>query len=72
MAVATATSVSVNAPQFTDQVVGALSPTIISTNIAWLVELRCLSNLLNPGTLGDLNVMRAEELQTITSPLGAM
>jgi hypothetical protein len=70
MALTSPATLSVNAPQFTDQVVGALSPVSLSTAIAQLVELRCLSNILNTG--GDLNVMRAEELQTITSPLGAM
>jgi hypothetical protein len=70
MALTTPTTININAPQFTDQVVGALSPVALSTQIAYLVELRCLSNMLNPGA--DLNVMRAEELQTITSPLGAM
>ena len=61
---------SVSAPQFTDQVVGVLSPVSLSTAIAQLVELRCLSNMLSNGV--ELNVMRAEELQTITSSLGAM
>jgi hypothetical protein len=67
-----AISSSVTQPSFADAVTGALTPTTVSTNIAWLVELRCLSNMLNQGNLGDLNVMRAEELQTLTSPLGAM
>jgi hypothetical protein len=63
-------TLSVSAPQFADQVVGALATVSLSTAIAHLVELRCLSNILNNGA--ELNVMRAEELQTITSSLGAM
>jgi hypothetical protein len=72
MALATATSASVVSPVFADVTTGNLATTVISTNLAWLVELRCLSNMLNPGTLGEVNQMRADELATLTSTTGAI
>ena len=73
MALATPTSSTVNAPSFaTDGFTGNLVATNISTNLAWLVELRCISNILNPGSavVTDLNTMRADELNTIQTNIG--
>jgi hypothetical protein len=55
------------APSFGDQVVGGLAAANVAASILTLVELRCIANMLDPGTFGDRNVMRAEELFTLTS-----
>ena len=55
------------APSFGDQVVGGLVAANVAASVLMLVELRCIANMLDPGKLGDRNVMRAEELSILTS-----
>jgi hypothetical protein len=59
-------------PAFGDAVVGALAAANVTAQILILVELRCIANLLDPQNLGDRNVMRAEELFTLTSATPTM
>jgi hypothetical protein len=60
------------APSFGDQVVGGLVAANVAASVLTLVELRCIANMLDPGNLGDRNVMRAEELFTLTSATPTM
>jgi hypothetical protein len=59
-------------PAFGDAVIGNLVAASVTAQILILVELRCIANLLDPQNLGDRNVMRAEELFTLTSATPTM
>ena len=48
---------------------GFLTPAGIATNLATLVELRCITGLLNSrGPNANLEQMRAEELHSVNPP----
>jgi hypothetical protein len=49
---------------------GALASASLQLQMLILVELRCISNFLDPGNLGDRNQMRADELYTLTNSGG--
>jgi hypothetical protein len=74
----TATSINVNLPTFSPGApaqpdgTGALVVTPISTNLGYLVEMRCITNGLNTGQQGDLNQMRADELYNFVNQQGVI
>ena len=74
----TGTSINVNLPTFSPGApaqpdgTGNLVAVPISTNLAYLVEMRCISNFLNANALGDLNQMRADELYNFVNQQGVI